>query len=253
MTLKRFMIQGVVLASAAAAGFLQAAQANETPSFDDAQKQEIQGIIREYLLTQPEVLRDAIGELNRREAERAEQERLQALSSLYKEQTPFSTGDGDITLVEFFDYNCGYCRRAFENIVSVAEEEKNLRVVFVEFPILSEGSRVAAEAAIASAKQGKYFEYHTALMRHNGRVDGEVAFRVAEQIGLDVEKLKADMKAPEVGELIEKNLQLGTAIGVQGTPAIFIGDEAIPGAPDNLPDILKTAVAEISKNGCSVC
>lgn len=252
MTLKRFILGGLA-ASAMAVAALLPSQAQEKASFDAAQKQEIQAIIKDYLLKQPEILREAIQELNRREAEAAEKERLKVLSSLYKEKSPYSSGDGKITLVEFFDYNCGYCRKAFENVVSIAKEEKDVRVVFVEFPILSEESRVVSEASIASAKQGKYFEYHTALMRHNGRVDGDVAMKVAADIGLDIEKLKKDMKAPEVAELIEKNLQLGTSIGVQGTPALFIGDQTIPGAPDNLHEILKTAVADINKNGCSIC
>jgi protein-disulfide isomerase len=252
MTLKHFMIGGLALAAMTATAILPS-HAQEKASFDDAQKQAIQGIIKEYLLTQPEIIREAIEELNKRQAAQADEERKKALSSLYKEDTPFSSGKGKVTLVEFFDYNCGYCRKAFENIIGITEEEKDLRVVFVEFPILSEGSRIASEAAIASAKQNKYFEYHTAMMRHNGPVDGDVAFKIAGEIGLDVEKLKADMKAPEVAELIEKNLQLGTAMGVQGTPAMFIGDETIPGAPDDLQAILKTAVNEISENGCSVC
>jgi protein-disulfide isomerase len=238
---------------AVAVAALLPSQAQEKASFDDAQKQEIQAIIKDYLLKQPEVLREAIEELSRREADAAEKERLKVLSSLYKQDTPFSTGDGKITVVEFFDYNCGYCRKAFEDVLTLGKQEKDVRIVFVEFPILSEESRVASEAAIASTKQGKYVEYHTALMRHNGRVDGDVAMKIAADVGLDVEKLKADMKAPEVAETIEKNLQLGTSIGVQGTPAIFVGDETIPGAPDNLGEILKTAVNGISKNGCSIC
>jgi protein-disulfide isomerase len=252
MKLKRTIFASVAVAAVAIAALLPS-QAQEKASFDDAQKQEIQAIIKDYLLKQPEILRQAIEELNRREAEVAEKERLKVLSSLYKEDTPFSSGDGKITLVEFFDYNCSYCRKAFEDVVGLTKEVKDVRVVLVEFPILSEESRVASEAAIASTKQGKYFEYHTALMRHNGRVDGDVAMKVAAEVGLDVEKLKQDMKAPEVAETIEKNLQLGSSIGVQGTPAIFIGDETIPGAPDNLSEILKTAVNGISKNGCSIC
>lgn len=251
MILKRMMVGGAAL-TAVTAAFLMPALAQEK-SFDDAQKKELHGIIKEYILSEPEIIRDAIEELNRRQAEAADENRKKVLSSLYKEETPFSVGDGEATLVEFFDYNCGYCRRAFENVMGLTAEEKRLRVVFVEFPILSEGSRIAAEAAIASAKQNKYMEYHTALMRHNGPVDGDAAFKIAADIGLDVEKLKADMKDPAVAELIQKNLQLGTDIGVQGTPAFFIGDEAIPGAPDDLKEILKAEVAKISENGCSIC
>ncbi len=90
-------------------------------------------------------------------------------------------------------------------------------------------------------------------MQHNGPVTSDTVFKVAGKIGLDIEKLKADMKSPEVNELIEKNLQLGTSMGVQGTPAFFIGDEAIPGAPDELKKIVEAAVANIRQKGCSVC
>jgi protein-disulfide isomerase len=209
--------------------------------------------MKEYLLEQPEILREAITELNRRHEVAAEGERKKVLSSLYQEETPYSTGEGNITLVVFFDYNCGYCRKAFNEIVGLTKEEKDLRVVFVEFPILSEDSRVASQAAIASVKQDKYWEFHSALMAHKGPITSEAVFKIAGDVGLDVEKLKTDMQAPEVDAEIEKNLQLGTAMGIQGTPAFFVGDEAIPGAPEQLKSILKKEVANIREKGCSVC
>ena len=222
-------------------------------SFTAVQKDSIRKIIREYLLQEPEVLREAIAELNKRQELAAEVERKKALATLYKEKSPYSTGNGKITLVEFFDYNCPYCRHALDNILHFTKEEKDVRVVFVEFPILSEDSRTASEAAIAAAKQNKYFEFHQALMQHQGPVKEDVVYKVAADVGLDVEKLKADMASPEVKETIEKNLQLGTAMGVQGTPAFFIGDEAIPGAPQELKSMLKTAVTSIREKGCSIC
>jgi protein-disulfide isomerase len=234
---------GAVLCAAALLGsaalFAPSFAADQT-AFDANQKDAIRAIVKEYLLEQPEILREAIGELNKRQEMAAEGERKKALAGLYKQDTPFSTGPGKVTVVEFFDYNCGYCRKAFNNIVGLAKDEKDVRVVFVEFPILSEESRVASQAAIASTKQ-------------NGPVKEDVIFKTAADVGLDVEKLKADMKAPEVNELIEKNLQLGTAMGVQGTPAIFVGDEAIPGAPEDLGKILKTAIGGIREKGCSIC
>jgi protein-disulfide isomerase len=227
--------------------------AAEPDAFDGKQKDAIRAIVKEYLLEKPEILREAIGELNKRQEMAAEGERKKALATLYKEQSPFSTGEGKVTVVEFFDYNCGYCRKAFSNLVSLTKDEKDVRVVFVEFPILSEESRVASQAAIAATKQNKYFEFHRALMEHNGPVKEDTVFKTAADVGLDVEKLKIDMKAPEVNEQIEKNLQLGTAMGVQGTPAIFVGDEAIPGAPEDLARILKIAVSGIREKGCSIC
>jgi protein-disulfide isomerase len=128
-----------------------------------------------------------------------------------------------------------------------------VRVVFIEFPILSEESRKASEAAIAAAKQNKYFEFHRALMAKPGPATEEKALKVASEIGLDVEKLKKDMASPETAELIEKNLNLGTSIGVQGTPAFFVGDESIPRAPENLKQILSKAVDQVRSKGCSVC
>ncbi|WP_088347403.1 MULTISPECIES: DsbA family protein [Rhodomicrobium] len=246
-------IFGAATLVAAASAFVIPSSAQDAAAFDAKQKDAIRAIVKEYLLEQPEILREAITELNKRQEVAATEERKKALATLYKQDSPFSTGSGKITLVEFFDYNCGYCRKAFDNLVGVANQEKDVRVVFVEFPILSEGSRVASQAAIASTKQGKYFPFHQGLMKYKGEVKEDVVFKVAAEVGLDVEKLKADMKLPEVDALIEKNLELGTAMGVQGTPAIFVGDEAIPGAPENLNAILKTAVAGIREKGCSVC
>lgn len=236
-----------------AAAVLAPSFAAEPDVFDAKQKDAIRAIMKEYLLQQPEILREAIAELNKRQEVAVEGERKKTLAGLYKQQTPFSSGEGKLTIVEFFDYNCGYCRKAFPSLLNLTKDEKDVRIVFVEFPILSEESRVASQAAIASTKQNKYFEFHRALMEHNGPVKEDIIFKTAAAVGLDVEKLKADMKAPEVNELIEKNLQLGTAMGVQGTPAIFVGDETIPGAPEDLGQILKTAVTNIREKGCSIC
>ncbi len=254
LSLKR---SGAIVGAAAllgvAAALVAPSFAAEADAFDAKQKEAIRGIVKEYLLEQPEILREAIGELNKRQEMAAEGERKKTLASLYKQDTPFTTGEGKVTIVEFFDYNCGYCRKAFPSLISLVKDEKDVRIVFVEFPILSEESRVASQAAIASTKQNKYFEFHRALMEHNGPVKEDVIFKTAADVGLDVDKLKADMKAPEVNALIEKNLQLGTAMGVQGTPALFVGDEAIPGAPEDLSKILKTAIADIRQKGCSIC
>ena len=248
---------GAIFGAAALLGIASAviapSFAAESDVFDARQKDAIRAIMKEYLLQQPEILREAIAELNKRQEMAAEGERKKALASLYKDQSPFSTGNGKVTVVEFFDYNCGYCRKAFHNLVSVANDDKDVRVVFVEFPILSEESRLASQAAIAATKQNKYFEFHRALMEHNGPVKEDTIFKAAADVGINVEKLKEDMKAPEVNEQIEKNLQLGTAMGVQGTPAIFVGDEAIPGAPEDLSRILKTAVSGVREKGCSIC
>lgn len=257
MTFKLKYFAAITCMVAGMAAFVVAmpvSQAQDTSgAFDGKQTEAIKTIIRNYLLENPEVLREAMEVLNKRQEELASKERQKSLASLYKDPSPFSSGDGKITLVEFFDYNCGYCRRAFENILDVQEKNKDFRVVFIEFPILSDESRIAAEAAIASTKQNKYFEFHQAMMKQKEPATEESVFRVAQEVGLDIEKLKADMKLPEVAETIEKNLALGTAMGVQGTPAFFIGDEAIPGAPENLDEIVTAEIEKIRKDGCAIC
>lgn len=252
MNLKRKLVAGAAAMVGAFALALPSA-AEDKPNFNAAEKQEIRDIVKEYLLEQPELLRDVFAELNKRQELAAQESRKKALSSLYKKETPFSFGEGDITIVEFFDYNCGYCRKAFDDIAELVKQEKDVRVVFVEFPILSEGSRVASEAAIAATKQNKYWEFHRALMEYNGPIQPDTVFKIAKDVGLDIDKLKKDMKEPEVAKIIQDNLQLGTSMGVQGTPAFFVGDEAIPGAPTELRSILMKEVANIRENGCSVC
>ena len=223
------------------------------PAFDQKQTEAIEGIVKSYLLKNPEILREAIGELNKRQEAQAAEKRKEVLSSIYKEDTPFASSKGKLTVVEFFDYNCGYCRHAFNEVIKLADAEKDVRIVFVEFPILSEESRKASEIAIAAAKQGKYFEFHRALMAKSGPATEDKALKVASEIGLNLDQVKKDRASPETAQLIEKNLTLGTAMGVQGTPAFFVGDEAIPGAPDDLKQVLTTAVQQVRAKGCSVC
>jgi protein-disulfide isomerase len=249
MSAKR--IFSAVLLSAVLA--VPASRAQDSGTFDKKQTEAIEGIVKSYLLKNPEVIREAITELNKRQEAEAAEKRKGELASIYKQETPFASSKGKLTVVEFFDYNCGYCRHAFDEVIKLTDAEKDVRVVFVEFPILSEESRKASQIAVASTKQDKYFEFHRALMAKPGPATEEKALKVASEIGLNVEQLKKDAASPETDAIIEKNLALGTAIGVQGTPAFFVGDEAIPGAPDNLKQILTAAVQQVRTKGCSVC
>jgi protein-disulfide isomerase len=250
MFIKRIL--GVAVVSAVLA--VSASQAQDTSNtFDEKQTQAIEGIVRGYLLKNPEVLREAMAELQKRQEAEASAKRKEALASFYKDSSPFVSGNGKLTVVEFFDYNCGYCRHAFNEVVKLIDAEKDVRLVFVEFPILSDESRKASEAAIAAAKQNKYWEFHRALMAHKGPINEAAAMKVAADIGLNVEQLKKDMASSETEALIEKNLTLGNSMGVQGTPAFFVGDEAIPGAPEDLKKVLQTALQQVRTKGCSVC
>lgn len=235
--------------------FVLPAQAAE---FSAEQKKELGDFIRQYLLENPEVVRDAMQELERKQQVAEESARSDSLKAMSAEI--FRSGDdlvggnpkGTVTLVEFFDYNCGYCKRAFPDVMKMVESDKDLKLVMKEFPILGPGSVYAARAALASRKQGKYWEYHVALMAHEGRIDEGVADQIAEAAGLDVKKLKADMEADEVNQVITRNMQLADSLKIQGTPAFIIDETVIPGAVGF--DALAAAVKQVRDNGgCKLC
>ena len=137
--------------------------------------------------------------------------------------------EGDVTVVEFFDYNCPYCRRVKPHIEALLEEDPNVRLVYREWPILGDGSVFAARAALASREQGKYEEFHWALMGMAGRAEEASVIQVAEQVGLDIAQLRRDMEAPEIDAHIAASMELSRALGFNGTPSFVIGDALVPG------------------------
>jgi len=137
--------------------------------------------------------------------------------------------DGDVTVVEFFDYNCPYCKRAMAEVQGLLDGDDNVRLVYREWPILGDGSVFAAKAALASREQGKYEEFHWALMGMQGRAEEASVMRIAEEVGLDVERLREDMEAPEIQEHIATSMRLTQALGFSGTPSFVIGDNLVPG------------------------
>jgi protein-disulfide isomerase len=254
--LKKMSLALVGLAvGAMAAGYsVRAAE----PLFDDAQKEELHGIIRDYLISNPDVIREAM------EALQAQEEAAQAAlvqdtvrqnaDALFRSEYDFVLGnpEGSLTMVEFFDYNCGYCKRSLDDVVALVETDPEIKFVFKEFPILGEGSVFAARAAIAARKQGKYWEFHQAMMRERGTNDEEQVMRLAADVGLDVERLRTDMEADEVDLAIQRNYSLAEAMGIQGTPAFFIDDRLIPGALGL--EGLRTQIAEVRAEGtCVAC
>ena len=196
----------------------------------------IRQIIREYLIEHPEVLIEAQQAL---QAKRAEQEAEQARQAiqlyrdelLYNPEAPVAGNpDGAITLVEFFDYRCGYCRRVKPTVETLLAENDDLRLVFKEFPILGPESTDAARAALAARNQGNYEAFHWALMDAEGSFDRDHILSVARSVGLDDERLARDMEEPALDALIERNAALANALGIGGTPAFVIGDRLIGGA-----------------------
>jgi len=203
--------------------------------------------VREYLLENPAVIFEAV------DKHRAEQEKMEKASaeSKIEEHAAFLTSkdapfignpNADITIVEFFDYNCGYCKRALTDIQALVKEDSNIRVVFKEMAILGPTSKTAALWSLAAHKQGKYFDFHVALMQHSGPKNESELEKLAAKVGLDVEKMKADANSKEIADQFDKDMQISREIGAQGTPAFIIGTQFIPGYIGE--DGLKAVVAE---------
>jgi protein-disulfide isomerase len=231
----------------------------KTAGISGDQKGQIEAIVKEYLLTNPELLLEMQSAL---EAKMAKEEAAKTkvlvsenAKDLYRHPDAALAGnpDGDITVVEFFDYNCGYCKRGFGDVAKLIEEDKNIRFVFKEFPILREDSEDAARVALAAKMQGKYFEVHRELINSKGLVNEAAGLKAAEKHGLDMEKLKADMNSDEVTGEIERVKELAGKMGINGTPHFLVGDRAIGGAPQNLYELLRSNVAELRKSGCTYC
>jgi protein-disulfide isomerase len=231
MVRKTFGVLSFLLAITTGIPAIAADDAAELPAA------EIEKIVRDYLMREPEVIYEALQELQRRQAEQqAERQRLALLESrdelVADPATPVAGNpDGDVTLVEFFDYRCGYCRRVVSSVQALLDQDDGLRVVFKELPVLGEDSVRAARAALASQKQDAYMPFHFALMRADDLSEQGI-MKIADRLGMDTERLRADMAAPEVDQAIEANYQLANLLGIEGTPAFVIGDELVPGAID---------------------
>jgi protein-disulfide isomerase len=194
--------------------------------------------VRDYLLEHPEVIMEAVGRLEARNRATEESDAQAAL----KARTDEVFGDpaspvggnpaGDVTMVEFFDYNCPYCRKVGSAVREMVAGDPKLRVVYKEFPILGPNSVFAAKAALAAHRQGRYIAFHEALMRARGVADEAAALRIAAEIGLDVTRLKADMADAAIQSALDRNLQLARALRLAGTPGFVIGDEILRGAAD---------------------
>ena len=198
----------------------------------------VQRIVREYLLEQPEVLEEAIHVL-RTKREREKRTRAKAairenLDSLLGHPLSAVSGNpgGDVTLVEFFDYQCGYCKRSLEPVMELLESDTALRIVWKELPVLGPISRFAARASMAAQQQGQFLEFHVAVMGTADKLSEERVMAIAEGIALDVERLRRDMADPALEAYLDETYRLATSIGVTGTPAFVIGDTLVPGAVD---------------------
>ncbi|MDE0340762.1 MAG: DsbA family protein [Nitrospinae bacterium] len=199
-------------------------------------KKQIEKIIREYLITNPEVLEEAIQAL---QAKRQARRQAAALASIrnnrkqiYEDPEDPVGGNpkGDVTIVEFFDYRCGYCKRVAPVVDDALAKDKKIRIVYKEFPVLGPNSVLAARAALASRAQGKYLVFHKALMYAKISYDEASIMKIAAKVGIDTARLKKDMQAPGIQAQLAKNRALARSLSIRGTPAFVIGDQLFPGA-----------------------
>lgn len=245
-------LPAIALAAAALAIGSGIAQAQQS-------KEDIEKIVREYILKNPEIIEQAIIELRKRQEQAENSARTQAIAAnkalLLESPRGVVLGNpkGNVTLVEFFDYNCGYCKRALEDVSTLLKNDPNLRIVLKELPILSPGSVEAARVAVAVRLQdpSKYWAFHRVLLGGRGEANMARALAAAQQAGLDVERIKKDISNPEVDATLAESEQLAKALQIGGTPSYVLGDQLIPGA---LPhERLAVAIAAVRKCGKVDC
>src|SRR4051794_12250654 len=229
-------------------------------SFSDTQRGDIESIVRNYLIAHPEVLEEAMAELTKRqsaaEAEKHEKGVTNNADTIFNSPRGVTIGnkDGDVTLVEFFDYNCGYCKRAMVDMLELMKSDPKLKVVLKEFPVLSQGSVEAAQVAVAVRMQDpggkKYLDFHQKLLGGRGAADKARALAVAKEAGLDMARLEKDMASQEAKATLEENFKLAEAMGMNGTPSYVVGKQVVIGAVgvDNLKE--KIGIARCGKATC---
>ncbi len=230
----------------AAAGVLAAVLALSAPppagaqTFTPAQRDEIGSIVKDYLLSHPELLQEVMTELERRQA-LAEAEKHRSAVKEYStaifnspRQVTIGNPQGDVTVVEFFDYNCGYCKRAMADMLELLKSDAKLKFVLKEFPVLGEGSveaaRVAAAVRIQDKTGKKYLEFHQKLLSGRGQVDKARAIAAAKDTGFNVAQIEKDISGEEVKAQIEESMKLAEALGLNGTPSYVVGTDVVIGA-----------------------
>lgn len=209
-------------------------------AFNDSQRGEIEKIVKDYLLANPEILEDVSAELSKRQAAAEAKKQQAAVQEHAKALFNSSRGvvlgnrDGDVNFVEFFDYNCGYCKKAMLDMLQLMKSDPKLRIVLKEFPVLGPGSVDAARVAIAVRMQDptgkKYLDFHQKLLGERGQADKARALAAAKAAGLDMSRIEKDMASPEIDATLMENFQIAEAMGLNGTPSYVIGKDVVVGA-----------------------
>jgi protein-disulfide isomerase len=234
MRMKARFLAAALATLFALSGIAAPASAQQNETLTDQAKTE--QIIHDYLLAHPEVIIEAVEKYQKQQEQASAQKQAQALVDRREEllhaaaDPVIGNPNGDVTVVEFFDYRCPYCKSVAAAFVDLYDKDGKVRLVLKEFPILGPESEFASKAALAAQKQGKYRELHLAMMSFKGKMTNDDVRQLAAKVGLDVAKLEQDMQDPAITETINRNYALAEALGIKGTPAFIIGNELVPGA-----------------------
>jgi len=235
------MFKKLLLTTAIAAFTFNGASAELT-------KMDVEKIVKDYLLENPEIIVESMEALKIKEAVAKQKKSAENIAKNFKELTDTETAgfvgkeDGDITVVEFFDYNCGYCKYVLPEVQKLIDNDKNVKVVFREMPILGKASEQASLAALAvyDMHPDRYFEFHRDLMNFKGRKNNDAVKVVAKQLGLDGDAIVKEAEKSKYTLIANRNKKLARDVGINGTPAFIVGNELIPGAAkyDRISEII---------------
>ena len=200
-------------------------------------EQEIENIIKKYILENPEILIESLEKFTANQKEKEQKSFVNILNNFYDtkvyESLPrIGNMDSKLIIIEFVDYNCGYCKKTLSTISKLMKNFDNIQIVFIDYPILSETSEIAARASLAANEQNAYFEYHSILLNSTKSINENILYKIAKELSLDIEKFKKDISSKKIKNNIIKNIKFANSLKIKGTPTFIIGKQILPGAYD---------------------
>ncbi len=200
-------------------------------------ERQIKNIIEKYILENPEIIIESLEKFTANQKKKEKESIVSILnnfydSKIYESLPRIGNLDSKLIIVEFIDYNCGYCRKTLPTIAKLIKNFDNIQIIFIDYPILSESSEVAARASLAANEQNAYFEYHTILLNNKKSINEDVLYKIAKELSLDIEKFKKDMSSEKIKNNIIKNIKFANSLKIRGTPTFIIGQQILPGAYD---------------------
>ena len=200
-------------------------------------EKQIKNIIEKYILENPEIIIESLEKFTANQKEKEKKSFVNILNNFYDtkvyESLPrIGNIDSKLIIVEFVDYNCGYCKKTLPTIAKLMKKFDNIQIVFIDYPILSESSEIAARASLAANEQNAYFEYHTVLLNNKKSINEAILYKIAKELSLDIEKFKKDMSSEKIKNNIIKNVKFANSLKIRGTPTFIIGNQILPGAYD---------------------